>query len=222
MCKVTHIKKVFSFHRNGKILTRPFLQLDSKWKRSLLEDDSSLLLQLAQLKGKWKCYLFPLWSKHHVICIHILLPPRSVPQMKTGPNTLVKLALQNENASREAALSLVTCHAVWTPAFSLGVFVAGEICKNLLSFSLRHSLAEFFIPAHIYFFVLSHRLDRVLSKCTDTNCSTTWVWRPKHSVSNVVLWSADLVEILKSWEIYFRYVRRFLKRPCNWEGLLIS
>lgn len=36
--------------KKSKILTRLFLQLDSRWRRSLLEDDSSLLLQLAQLK----------------------------------------------------------------------------------------------------------------------------------------------------------------------------
>lgn len=56
-------------------------------------------------------------------------------------------------------INKVTCHAVWTPALSLGVFITRKISENILSFSVRHSLTEFIISMHIYFFVMGHRLD---------------------------------------------------------------
>lgn len=37
---------------NGKTLTKLFRRLDSRWRQSPREDESSLLLRLAQLNGK--------------------------------------------------------------------------------------------------------------------------------------------------------------------------
>ena len=59
----------------------------------------------------------------------------------------------------DGTINKVTCHAVWTPALSLGVFITREISENILSFPVRHSLTEFIIAMHIYFFVMGHRLD---------------------------------------------------------------
>lgn len=53
-----------------------------------------------------------------------------------------------------------TFHTIWTPTLSLCVFIAREIGENVFSFSFRHRITEFIITSHVYFLVLSRRLDR--------------------------------------------------------------
>lgn len=58
----------------------------------------------------------------------------------------------------------ITFYTIGTPTVPLGVFIAREISKNLLSTSLGHSLTEFFIPAHVNFFITGHLSKHVSTK----------------------------------------------------------
>lgn len=168
--------------------------------------------------------VFPLWSKHHALCTMYSYIIVTVKFATEGKRT----KYFDKVASKKWKCKPLGCiifnylsHSLDTSSFP------GRLCRRrnmqkspFLFFEtqpgrIRHTQAHLLLRTEPLFGASTVKMHK----------TQTIQQRENEDISRVsamsLLWSADLVEILKSWEIHFRYVRRFLKRPCTWVSLLI-